>query len=400
MLEPSVEDQRPLGKRRSPWLAGAANLLLPPLGHIYAGQPLRGIIVFILSTAISMLATEYVALQPLRLPGYALLAAVLLAASVWVIADAVLVARRQGSSYALRSYNRWYIYLVAAVILAGLNAATRFGIETYVVRAYYIPSETMMPTLLIGDRVFVDKLTYRWLRPPQRRELIVFHAPRQVSPVPKEFLKRVIGLPNETVEIVPDRIMVDGRPLARLVSGAERADSEHDIVADGSANVTVAGSQLRIDGRPVVVLSSTGGASIRQDALSVDGQFVTSLGAGEMPEPQALPAGCRQAGFQGSRFTDHLGSEIYVVRGKRIAIDPGHVLVNGKSLGPEPYVQETARYANGPIHLGPNQYYVLGDNRNNSADSHLWGPLDGSQIVGKVVSRFWPPTRTGRVNGG
>lgn len=261
--------------------------------------------------------------------------------------------------------------------------------------------EAMVPTLLIGDRFLVDRLTYRLFRPPLRRDVIVFHAPPEATGgVAKDFIKRVIGLPNETVEIVPDRVMVDGRPLTRLVSSAERPDSERDIAIDGSARVTVVGSQVRIDEKPVVVLSSTGRGSIRQDALTVDGQTVASFGEGETPQPQALPAEFRQAGFQGSRFTDHLGDEIYVVRGTRIAIEPGHVLINGKSLGREPYVREAPRYAKGPIHLGPNQYYVLGDNRNNSADSHLWGPLDARRIVGKTASRFWPPTRAGWVNGG
>jgi signal peptidase I len=156
---------------------------------------------------------------------------------------------------------------------------------------------------------------------------------------------------------------------------------------------------LRINDRPVVVVSPTGRASVRKDALYADGEIVTSFGAGDPPQPQPLPAGFRQAGVQGSRFTDRSGNELYVLRGRKIEIAPGHVRINGKSLGHEPYVRETARYAKGPLRLGPNQYYVLGDNRNNSADSHMWGALDGGRIVGRVRSRYWPPARAGRVNG-
>lgn len=122
-----MDDQRPLEKRRSPWLAGAANLFFPPLGHLYAGQPSRGLVVFITLSAIDFFAAVWLALAPLGLPGLILLVAVTLVASVWVIVDAVLVARRQGGSYALKGYNRWYIYLVAAAVLGGLNAARGHG---------------------------------------------------------------------------------------------------------------------------------------------------------------------------------------------------------------------------------------------------------------------------------
>jgi type IV secretory pathway protease TraF len=233
----------------------------------------------------------------------------------------------------------------------------------------------------------------------RRRDVIVFHAPPEATPIPKDFVKRAIGLPNETIEIVPDRVIVDGKPAARLVNGVERPDPDRDIVVDGNAKIDVASNQLRVEGRPVVVLSKTGGASVQGDGLYVDGQLVTSFGVGDAPEPQPLPPGFQRAGFQGSQFTDHFGNEVYVVRGARIALDPGHVLINGKSLGPEPYVNQTPRYAKGPIRLGPHQYFMMGDNRNNSADSHQWGPLDGYRIVGKAAVLFWPITRFGLVKG-
>jgi signal peptidase I len=277
-------------------------------------------------------------------------------------------------------------------------------LHRFVFQLFFIPSESMVPTLLVNDRIVVNRFIYRF-HPPERKDVMVFHAPPQATGgVPKDFVKRTIGLPNEALEIVPDRIMVDGRPLASLVSGGERADSDHDIIVDPSAKATVVGNQARIgdspNDRPLVVLSSTGGASIQNDSLYVDGKLVTSFGAGDTPQPQPLPAGFLQAGFKGSRFQDHLGNDIYVVRGRRIAIDPGHVLINGKSLGREPYVRETARYHKGPVHLGPNDYFMMGDNRNNSADSHAWGPLDGRRIVGKAWFLFWPPSRAGLVTGG
>jgi signal peptidase I len=276
-------------------------------------------------------------------------------------------------------------------------------LHRFVFQLFFIPSESMVPTLLVNDRIVVNRFIYRF-HPPERKDVMVFHAwPEATGGVAKDFVKRTIGLPNETIQIVPDRILVDGRPLASLVSGGERPDADRDIVVEASAKASVVGAQVRIGeqprDRPIVVLYSDGGAAIHNDALYVDGKLVTAFGAGDTPQPQPLPTGFLQDGYKGSRFQDHLGNDIYVVRGRRIALDPGHITINGKSLGKEPYVRETARYHKGPIRLGPNQYFMMGDNRNNSADSHQWGPLDGRRIVGKAWLLFWPPSRAGLVTG-
>jgi signal peptidase I len=272
-------------------------------------------------------------------------------------------------------------------------------LHRFVFQLFFIPSESMVPTLLVNDRIVVDRFLYRF-RPPERGEVIVFHAPPKASPTPKDFVKRCIGLPNETIEIVPDRVMIDGKPAFRLISRNETVSQAHDIAIDPNVKVDVAGNRLMVENRPIVVLSSTGGAQPKGDALYVDGKVVTSFGAGDTPEPQPLPQATLDAGFQGSRFSDHFGNEIYVVRGKALSIDPGHVMINGKSLGRESYVRETPRYAKGPIKLGPNEYFMMGDNRNNSADSHQWGALEGFRIVGKAALLFWPPMRAGLVSGG
>jgi signal peptidase I len=271
-------------------------------------------------------------------------------------------------------------------------------LHRFVFQLFFIPSESMVPTLLVNDRIVVNRFIYRF-RPPERGEVIVFHAPPQASLQPKDFVKRVIGLPNETIEIVPDRLVIDGRPVARLVSQQENVDTQQDLSVPPGAELAVVENQLLVNGRPFVVLSSTGGASPRADGLYVDGRPVQTFGAGDLLQPQSLPAALRHAGLQGSLFSDAAGNALYVVRGRRLALDPGHVLINGKSLGGEPYVREPPRYAKGPIKLGPNEYFMMGDNRNNSADSHAWGPLDGNRIVGKATLMFWPPTRAGVVRG-
>lgn len=78
---------------------------------------------------------------------------------------------------------------------------------------------------------------------------------------------------------------------------------------------------------------------------------------------------------------------------EQIALRDGRVYVNGALLD-EPYITEfcTSRACNGEWLLGPEEYFVLGDNRNHSLDSHTFGPVPASSIVGIARVRYWPPT--------
>lgn len=169
------------------------------------------------------------------------------------------------------------------VIEIAKTLATAFvlaiGIRTLVAEARYIPSSSMEPTLEINDRLIIEKISYRF-RTPQRGDVVVF------SPTDKlreqnfkdAFIKRVIGLPGETVE----------------------------------------------------------------------------------------------------------------VKG-------GTVYVNGEALR-EKYIEESPDYRYGPVEVPQNQYLVLGDNRNNSYDSHYWGFVPRDNLIGRAVVRFWPLNRLGSLD--
>ena len=80
--------------------------------------------------------------------------------------------------------------------------------------------------------------------------------------------------------------------------------------------------------------------------------------------------------------------------GDTVAVIPGRgVRVNGHLLA-EPYVQAHARYAWGPAAIPSGRVFVLGDNRNDSFDSHHWGLLPVARIVGRPAALFWPPRRS------
>jgi signal peptidase I len=104
-----------------------------------------------------------------------------------------------------------------AIIIAILIA---FFIRTFVVQAFKIPSGSMKPTLLIGDHILVSKFIYGIkipyfrktlipIRDPQRGEIIVFIYPEDRS---KDFIKRVIGVGGDTIEIRNKKIFLNGMP--------------------------------------------------------------------------------------------------------------------------------------------------------------------------------------------
>jgi signal peptidase I len=168
--------------------------------------------------------------------------------------------------------NPW-IEAVKTIVTAGILA---FGIRTFVAEARYIPSSSMEPTLQINDRLIIEKVSYHFHK-PERGDIVVFSPTDALKAqnFKDAFIKRVIGLPGDQVEV--------------------------------------------------------------KDGL---------------------------------------------------------VYVNGKALA-ENYIADKPDYTFGPVTVPPDQYLVLGDNRNNSYDSHAWGFVPRENLIGRAVVRFWPFNRLG-----
>lgn len=160
-----------------------------------------------------------------------------------------------------------------------LSAVLAFGIRSFVAEARYIPSGSMLPTLQINDRLIIDKISYNFHN-PERGDVIVFNptdALKQQN-FKDAFIKRLIGLPGDQVEV-----------------------------------------------------------------------------------------------------------------------KEGKVYVNNQALK-ENYIEDKPNYNFGPVTVPPNQFLVLGDNRNNSYDSHYWGFVPRDRIIGRAVVRFWPLNRVGEID--
>ncbi|MGY6529912.1 MAG: signal peptidase I [Cyanobacterium sp.] len=83
--------------------------------------------------------------------------------------------------------------------------------------------------------------------------------------------------------------------------------------------------------------------------------------------------------------------------GDEVIVRNGDVTVNGQVLK-EPYIQDAPKYDWGPVIVPENSYLVLGDNRNNSSDSHIWGFVPHENIIGRATVRFWPFNRLGGID--
>ena len=93
-------------------------------------------------------------------------------------------------------------------------------------------------------------------------------------------------------------------------------------------------------------------------------------------------------------FNDAFIKRIIGVPGDMVQVKQGQVYLNGELIE-EDYISEAPAYEYGPVTVPENQYLVLGDNRNNSYDSHYWGFVPKEKLIGKAFVRFWPLPRLG-----
>ncbi|MEW5789957.1 MAG: signal peptidase I [Pseudomonadota bacterium] len=184
-----------------------------------------------------------------------------------------------------------------------------FVIRSFVVEPFKIPSGSMIPTLLVGDFLLVNKFTYG-LRLPivnqkitqgsplQRGDVVVFRYPEDPG---KDYIKRVVGLPGDTVAYINKQIVVNGQPVPMQYMGDYSYVTEQGYILDTQKYQESLGHHVH-------------------DVL-----IVPNSGMSEM-DPMTVPAG---------------------------------------------------------------QYFMMGDNRDNSNDSRYWGFVPDDKIVGKAMLIWW-----------
>jgi signal peptidase I len=224
--------------------------------------------------------------------------------------------------------------IIFAIILA-------FVMRQFVVQAFKIPSGSMEQTLLIGDHILVNKFLYRFTS-PKRFDVIVFVYPWEDD---RDFIKRVIALPGERVQVRDRQVYVNEQPLREPYA-------------------RYAPMRLREgDFGPVVVPKRGDTVEIRRDQhLYLNGKMITPPPGRFYPRDHG-PALTGFETFYGALFP------------------PG----------------TTLHHPVGPISVEHDYYFALGDNRDNSKDSRYWGFVRSTRIKGRAFFIYWSWNRYGRL---
>jgi signal peptidase I len=192
-------------KKRKPILALILSLLAPGLGQIYNGQLKKGISYFIGFYLVYLVFSFLL----LTFHGMIFYVIVTMGFFFFIVIGAFRGAKKL-KAVTLKPFNKWYIYLI--IFLIG-NVAIRpllgWAIRNHIARPYKIPSSGMSPALLVGDRLVADMRNYKSQK-PQRGDTIIFEFPKDSS---KDFIKRVIGMEGEKIEIVNNKIYVNDKLL-------------------------------------------------------------------------------------------------------------------------------------------------------------------------------------------
>ena len=151
----------------------------------------------------------------------------------------------------IRTSMEWVAVAIGALVVALL-------IKAFLLQAFYIPSASMEPTLHEDDRVLVNKLSYR-IGDIQRGDVIVFEKPEGVGGDIDDFIKRVIGLPGETVSFSGGSVFIDGRELTE--GYVEGAATNAGAVINGCDTTPAVADTCKVPEGMVFVLGDNRGSS-------------------------------------------------------------------------------------------------------------------------------------------
>jgi signal peptidase I len=214
------------------WMAALLSILTPGLGQAYNGQIGKGIRFFLGLYAVYFPATLWLTIRFPSFTTYLALAAGAAMIVLWMIADAVVFARRIGDQFVPKSYNRVPVYLAIIIAFSIVGMIVSGVIREKWVQAYKLPSASMQQSLLIGDHIFVQKRSVLI----RRGDIVVYEFPEDPS---KDFIHRVIGIPGDTVEIREKSVLINGTPLSEPYVQFSEGKGLDSRVAGGAETETI-----------------------------------------------------------------------------------------------------------------------------------------------------------------
>lgn len=213
-------------KKRKPIVALLLSFLTPGLGQIYNGQLKRAVILYSVTLLLTMLRLFTDLFSTLHGMIFCLLSAV--GFFLFIMFDALNNAIRL-KEITLRKYNRWYLYVTVVLIQIFVISPPTRSLMSF--EAYKIPVPSMAPTLQVGDYLVINKKHYS-KKKPERNDIVVF---RRLGEPSKDYVKRVIGLPGEKIEIRFNKVFINGEPLEEPF--ASSADKTMGIVNMGPGDI-------------------------------------------------------------------------------------------------------------------------------------------------------------------
>jgi signal peptidase I len=198
---------------RSPWLALVLSLFCTGLGQIYAGRIVRGLalfLAFLLFAPLVLIASRLGPSTPVLVSLLLALAAVL-SVMFFSIEDAYRQASKVRQSYQPKEFNHPLLYVLFILVGVAYPVVSVVYLRAHAFEAFYIPTSSEAPNLLPGDHVLVNKQILQG-KVPRRGDLVVFRPPQDRA---QNWVKRVVGLPGDTVELRDNDVYVNGKKLER-----------------------------------------------------------------------------------------------------------------------------------------------------------------------------------------
>jgi signal peptidase I len=219
--------------RRVPWIAMALSFLAAGVGHVYCGRIGKGLLLYSAWPIVFLLLFVTAWLTPatsvlvwlMILPTIGVCGVYLYAAL-----DALNAARRTGSTYELKEYNRSWLYALLVTIQLAVPLAMIVATREFIYEAFYLPERSMSPNFLASDRILVNKLRSRRVF-PDRGDVIVYRNP---DPTPgiagQNYISRVIAVAGDRVVIKGRDVDVNGKKLERDVVPVESIGAIRDRI--------------------------------------------------------------------------------------------------------------------------------------------------------------------------